>query len=84
MATSNHPRYLYQKKWDIHRARRATASPTLYRSAEGSLQYLAITRPDIAYAVNKVCQFMSKPCEAHWIEVKKKNSSIGMEPLIMK
>jgi hypothetical protein len=28
--------------------------PTLYRSTVGSLQYLSLTRPDIAYAVNKV------------------------------
>jgi histone deacetylase 1/2 len=30
-----------------------------YRSVVGSLQYLTHTRPDISFAVNKVCQFLS-------------------------
>jgi histone deacetylase 1/2 len=29
---------------------------TKYRSTVGALQYLTLTRPDISYAVNKVCQ----------------------------
>jgi hypothetical protein len=28
--------------------------PTIYRITVGALQYLSITRPDIAFAVNKV------------------------------
>jgi hypothetical protein len=39
--------------------------PTLYRSTVGSLQYLSLTRPDIAFAVNKVSQFMQDPREPH-------------------
>ncbi len=31
---------------------------TEYRSIVGALQYLTLTRPDICYAVNQVCQFM--------------------------
>lgn len=31
---------------------------TLYRSIVGELQYLSLTRSDISFAVNKVCQFM--------------------------
>jgi histone deacetylase 1/2 len=31
---------------------------TQYRSVVGAIQYLTMTRPDIAFAVNKVCQFM--------------------------
>uniref|UniRef100_A0A2N9EH56 Reverse transcriptase Ty1/copia-type domain-containing protein n=1 Tax=Fagus sylvatica TaxID=28930 RepID=A0A2N9EH56_FAGSY len=41
-----------------------------YRSVVGSLQYLSLTRPDIAFAVNKVCQFMHNPTEDHWSAVK--------------
>lgn len=46
-------------------------NPTEYRMVVGSLQYLAFTRPDIAYAVNKLSQFMHKPTEDHWQAVKR-------------
>ena len=45
--------------------------PTLYRSVVGALQYATITRPEIAYSVNKVSQFMQAPLESHWIAVKR-------------
>ena len=45
--------------------------PTLYRSTVGALQYLATTRPDISFAVNKVCQFMHCPTTPHWTIVKR-------------
>ena len=31
----------------------------------GKLNYLAITRPDIAFVVTNYCQFMSAPCSTH-------------------
>lgn len=37
----------------------------LYRSVVGALQYVTITRPEIAYSVNRICQFMQNPLEAH-------------------
>jgi histone deacetylase 1/2 len=37
-----------------------------YRSIVGGLRYLTLTRPDISFAVNKVCQFLSQPTEVHW------------------
>ncbi|KAI0501870.1 hypothetical protein KFK09_016815 [Dendrobium nobile] len=37
--------------------------PTLYRKLAGSLQYLSITRPDIAFATNMVCQHMQAPTD---------------------
>lgn len=43
---------------------------TLYQSIVGSLQYLTLTRPDVSFAVNKVCQYMQNPCTEHWIAVK--------------
>lgn len=42
-----------------------------YRSIVGSLQYLAFTRPDISYAVNRLSQFMHQPTECHWQAVKR-------------
>lgn len=45
--------------------------PTHYRSIVGALQYLTITRPDISFPVNKVCQFMASPLDTHWGAVKR-------------
>ncbi|KAM7513703.1 hypothetical protein LguiA_003286 [Lonicera macranthoides] len=39
---------------------------TLYRQLVGSLVYLTVTRPDIAYAVHVVSQFMAAPCSTHF------------------
>jgi hypothetical protein len=44
---------------------------TLFRSTVGSLQYLSLTRPDLAFAINKVCQFMHHPTNIHWQAVKR-------------
>jgi hypothetical protein len=44
---------------------------TRYRSIVGALQYLTLTRPDIAFVVNKVCQFLHYPIDAHWAAVKR-------------
>ncbi|OIT29309.1 putative mitochondrial protein, partial [Nicotiana attenuata] len=43
---------------------------TLYRSVVGALQYLTFTRPDIAFAVTKVSQFMHCTMDSHWTAVK--------------
>lgn len=34
------------------------------------MQYLTLTRPDISYSVNKVCQFLHTPTKMHWTRVK--------------
>lgn len=47
------------------------SDPTAYRQVVGTLQYLTLTRPDISFAVNKVCQFMQNPSDEHWILVKR-------------
>jgi histone deacetylase 1/2 len=36
----------------------------------GTLQYLTLTRPDICYAANKVCQYLHAPTKVHWTTAK--------------
>jgi hypothetical protein len=44
---------------------------TAYRSIVGGLQYLTLTRLDISFAVNKVCQYLHAPTTIHWATVKR-------------
>jgi hypothetical protein len=44
---------------------------TRYRSIVGDLQYLSHTRPDLAFSINKVCQYLNAPTTAHWAAVKR-------------
>jgi histone deacetylase 1/2 len=44
---------------------------TRYRSLVGALQYLTLTRPDLSFAVNKVCQYLHAPTTSHWSAVKR-------------
>ncbi|XP_020698068.1 uncharacterized protein LOC110110785 [Dendrobium catenatum] len=39
--------------------------PTNYRRLVGSLQYLTITQPDLAFATNQLCQHMHDPQPTH-------------------
>uniref|UniRef100_A0A2N9HGK2 Reverse transcriptase Ty1/copia-type domain-containing protein n=1 Tax=Fagus sylvatica TaxID=28930 RepID=A0A2N9HGK2_FAGSY len=44
---------------------------TEYKQIVGTLQYCTLTRPDIAFSVNQLCQFMHSPTSAHWIAAKR-------------
>lgn len=44
---------------------------THFRSLVGGLQYLTITRPDIAFSVTKVAQSMNSPTIATWRALKR-------------
>ncbi|RVX10904.1 Retrovirus-related Pol polyprotein from transposon RE1 [Vitis vinifera] len=44
---------------------------TTYRSVVGALQYCTLTRPNISFVVNKVCQFMHSPSNVHWQVIKR-------------
>jgi histone deacetylase 1/2 len=44
---------------------------TRYRSIVGGLQYLTMTRPDLSFCVNKVCQYLHAPRCVHWSAVKR-------------
>ena len=37
----------------------------------GRLNYITTARPDIAYSVSILSQFMDKPLEIHWMDAKK-------------
>ncbi|PKU64452.1 Retrovirus-related Pol polyprotein from transposon TNT 1-94 [Dendrobium catenatum] len=41
------------------------SDPTIYKRIIGSLQYLVLTRPDIAYSVNHLSQHMQQPLLQH-------------------
>jgi histone deacetylase 1/2 len=43
---------------------------TRFRQIMGALQYLTFTRPNISFAVKRVCQFMHAPTDSHWAAVK--------------
>lgn len=43
---------------------------TLFRSTVGSLQYLSLFRPEVSFAVNKVCQFIHDAKLTHWTAIK--------------
>ncbi|MFS7953765.1 putative RNA-directed DNA polymerase [Helianthus anomalus] len=45
--------------------------PSRYRHTVGALQYATLSRPNIAFAVNRVCQFIHAPTENHWTSVKR-------------
>ncbi|KAK9062643.1 hypothetical protein SSX86_019831 [Deinandra increscens subsp. villosa] len=47
------------------------SDPAKYRQIVGALQYATLSRPDISFAVNRVCQFMHSPTEHHWSAVKR-------------
>jgi hypothetical protein len=44
---------------------------SFYRSIAGALQYLTLTRPDIAYVVGQICLHMHSPRDVHWNLVKR-------------
>ncbi|KAD1865828.1 hypothetical protein E3N88_42185 [Mikania micrantha] len=46
-------------------------NPVKYRQIVGALQYVTLSRPDLAFAVNKVCEFMHSPTQNHWSAVKR-------------
>ena len=54
----------------VDTSREKDVDPTLYRQLIGLLMYLVNTRPDIAFAVNSLSQFMVEPKRLYWIMAK--------------
>jgi histone deacetylase 1/2 len=44
---------------------------TQFRSIVGALQYLTLTRPDLAFSLNKVCQYLHALTTEHWTAAKR-------------
>lgn len=44
---------------------------TEYRQLVGGLQYCTLTRPEIAYSVNQLCQHLHSPTSIHWTTLKR-------------
>jgi len=42
------------------------SDPIEYRQVIGALQYYTLTRPDINYEINQLCQFIYNPKESYW------------------
>jgi hypothetical protein len=47
------------------------SDPTAFRQLVGALQYCTLTRPDISFSVNQLCQHMHAPTSAHWSAAKR-------------
>jgi hypothetical protein len=47
------------------------ANPTEFKHLVRALQYYTLTRPDIAFAVNQLCQFLHSPTTTHWTVAKR-------------
>jgi hypothetical protein len=45
--------------------------PTEYRQVVGALLYCTLTRPEIAFSVNQLCQHMHSPSTTHWSAAKR-------------
>lgn len=45
--------------------------PTEYKLVVGALQYCIVSKLDISYAVNQLCQFMHSPLDVHWVAIKR-------------
>jgi hypothetical protein len=62
----------YNTKISVHVGDRISPEDaTRYHSIVSALQYLTLTRPDISFAVNKVCQYLHSPTTVHWTIVKR-------------
>jgi hypothetical protein len=58
------------EKYSMHKETTLNAKEaTKYRSMVGALQYLTLTKPYIAFSVNRVCQFLHAPTTAHMVVV---------------
>ncbi|KAH0730457.1 hypothetical protein KY289_001645 [Solanum tuberosum] len=58
-------------KHELHDTGGPPVDASEFRSIVGALQYLTLTRPELAHAINLLCQFMQHHCATHWTGVKR-------------
>lgn len=46
-------------------------NPTFYRQLVGALQYITITKPNLSFSVNCLCQYMHNPLNLHFQQLKR-------------
>ena len=51
--------------------RKLFLDPTLFQSLVGALQYLTISRPNLSFSVNSICQYMHTLIEDHFQALKR-------------
>jgi len=49
----------------------APTDSKMFRSIIGALQYTTLTRPDLAFSINKLSQFMHQPTQIHFQQLKR-------------
>jgi hypothetical protein len=47
------------------------SDPSEYQSVVGALMYCTLTRPEISFSVNQLCQHMHSPTTTHWTAAKR-------------
>ena len=62
-STSMTPNVLLTKEGELFK------DPERYRRLVGKLNYLIVTRSDIAYLVSVLSQYMSSPTGSHWVTI---------------
>lgn len=63
--------HLLKAKTPFQNTQERLSDGSEYRSIVGAMQYLSLTRPDIAFAVNKVLFVYAPPTSDHWVAVKR-------------
>jgi hypothetical protein len=58
-----------REKLSIGGTRLGEQDSVRYRSIVGALQYITLTRPNLSFSVNKVCQFLHALTTLHWVAV---------------
>jgi histone deacetylase 1/2 len=65
------PMSLSKRLCSVHGDALSSEEATRYRTLVGGQQYLTMTKPDLSFVVNKVCQYLHEPRTPHLSAVKR-------------